>query len=326
VTFIFFGSVLLLSLGREVTFYFIQKSANMSPPYLILGNPFKILRLPMVLYIGWATTFYLSWYLAQRILKRIGGFSERIFPTILWAILVTGGISYCVEASAIRAGWWAWMFHDPRFKDFLLVPFSALEGWTGEIAFFLLIFFIVECSKYRRQWWRVFLYGTTMCLIINTITYLIVSLSSSDFDIIPNINIFIRALDSVRISLPIILMFFWSISFKYERLDTKNSKIGLFFYDAIPLFALLLILLVCIGIDIVVLNNSSLLFSVFPLIFLLLVSIKKVPVALIFFIACILFVIGNKLAYIISIPAAIFLAFWGFERLRKRYNLKLMRY
>lgn len=324
-TFIFFVSILILSFFRQVSFDFIYKSAGKSP-YLILKTTSRIFHFCSVEYIGWAITFYLSWYLAERILKRLGYLYDRIFPTIVWSILVSGAISYCVETTAIRAGWWLWMFFDPRFKDFLVAPFSALQGWSTETAIFLSIFFLSECSKYRKQWWRVFLYTAILGVIIDTVIYSIILLSPRNYNIFRNINKFFIVFDSARILLPIILMFLWPITFKYEHLDMKNLKRHLSLYDATPLLSLLFILSICIGIDIIALNEPVFLFSTLPLIFLLMFSIRKIPITLIFFMTLILLLIGNKFAYIISIPTAIFFAFWAFESLRERYKLKLMRY
>jgi hypothetical protein len=311
-TLTFFGSAFLHTLIKELTHVYMEnKFAFVLRPYWVLGARFKIFGLPLVIYMGWAITFYLSWYLAERILKRIGYFSDRIFPTIVWSLLIAGAISYCVETTAIIAGWWLWTSPDPRFKDFLVVPFSAIQAWPAQTAQFLLIFFLSECSKYRAGWWRVFLYT----LIVGMFIFLSIDYSFMNFW--RNTPI---VFDIVRISITILLMFFYSTQLQFIRLNppATERKKDTFFYDAFPLFALGLILFTCIIMDTLVLKNQVLLISIFPLAMFAMLSIKKIPLLVILILVSFSLIYGGHRLYILCIPTIIFLFFVGYAKLYKK--------
>ncbi len=300
-TFAFFGCVLLHSFGRQVVYTFTRRLSG-SLTYFVLGTPFKIFSLPLVVYMGWAITFYLSWYLAERILKKIGRFSDRIFPTIIWSMLIAGALSYCIETTAFRAGWWLWTRFDPRFKEFLLVPYSSLQAWFSNTAQFLLIFFLSECSEYKKQWWRVFLYTFAIWMVV-IIAVIYSPINFGQFALV------IKIYHLIRILLPILLMFFYPIKLQFTGLGPRGSERKEFLYNALPLFTLSLILFTCIIIDILIIRKPELLISKLSLVLLIMLSIKKMPLWLIFVSVAFSIIYGGQRFYILSIPSLVFLMF-----------------
>jgi hypothetical protein len=306
-TLIFFGGVFLHTFMKELTHIYVRCGTNLLPPYEMVGRGLQILRLPLIVYIGWAMTFYLGWYLAEGILKRIGSFSDRVFPTIVWSALIAGAISYCVEATAINAGWWVWLSADARFKDFLVAPFSALEAWPAEASHFLLIFFLCECSRHRKQWWRLFLYSFVIWLAI----FAIFIYFYTNFG---RLTPLIRVYDTVRILLPVLFMFFYPVKLEFTRLDSVSPKKNRFFYGALPLFGLGLVLSICVITDAMILKKMGLLISTLPLIMFTMLSFKKIPLSVILALAVFSLISGNRKLYIACLPVIIFLMFMAYAK------------
>lgn len=308
-TFVFFGSAFLHILLKELTHLYVENKFILTlRPYRVLGDTPQILQLPVFVYIGWAVTFYLSWYLAERILKRIGYFYDRVFPTISWSILIAGAISYCVEATAIKAGWWLWSFPDPRLKEFIITPLSAFYAWPSQTSFFLLIFFIFECSRFRKQWWRVFLF-TFIARLAHAalIIYGVVNFGQK--------NAIITTCDSVSILLPFLLMFFSSLRLQL----TLNLKKNTIYYNVLPLFALTSILFICVAMDISILKKPEMLVSVLPLVLLILLSLRNISMTAITILTVFSVISGSQKMYILCIPVVMFLLFLSY---REKYNLK----
>ncbi len=309
-TFVFFGGVFLHTLMKELTHIYVRYGTNLLPPYEMVGRSLQILRLPLIVYIGWAMTFYLAWYIAEGIIRRISFFRDKAFPTIVWSALIAGAISYCVEATAINAGWWVWLSPDYRLKDFLVAPFSTLESWPAETSHFLLIFFICECSKHRRQWWRMFLYSFIIWLaILGIFIFFYTSFG--------RLTPLIRAYDSVRILLPFLFMFFYPLKLEFTRLSAASEEKNTFFYDALTLSGLVLILSVCAVTDALILKNAELLVSTLPLVLFIALSVKRVPLLMTFVLSIFFLLSGNQKLYIGSLPAIVFLVFVGSAKFLK---------
>ena len=296
-TFAFFGGVFLHVLMKEITHMHVGHA------YLVLIKPLRILHVPLIVYIGWAMTFYLSWYIAERILKRLGSSSDKVFPTIVWSMLVAGGIAYCVEATALNAGWWQWLWPDLRLKDFLVTPFAALEAWPSETAHFLLIFFLAECSRFRKEWWRFYLYVFLLwSLIIAVFVYF--------YSFLPRFVAVIRVYDCIRLLLPVFLMFYSGLKLRSTRIQGAVSKRREFFYDALPFFSLSAILAVCLITDTAILKQPELLISMLLIGMLVILSVRKIPFWAALAVAGLSLLTADPRFYIVFIPV-IFYMFFG---------------
>lgn len=296
---------------RQWTLHIMESLYNQAP-YHVLDTSFRLLKLPIVVYIGWAVTFYLSWQVAGIILKRLDCFHNRVFPTLLWATIIAAAIGYSVETTAVATGWWEWSFVDPRHINLLVqpCPFATWIVWPGFAVYFLGIFFVTECSRHRKGWWRALIYYLIVDVIIGGI-----------FIINKNFNPVAELYENTKFLLLLIFLFVWPLEFKHVK-PVSKIKTRFAFLDAIlnsiPIFSIVTILGITVFLDIIVLKEASLVLSALPLIFLVLFCFKQFNPLLLIAAGIITVSICGVKSYILILPFGLFLIFLLIARFLKK--------
>jgi len=282
------------------------------PTPFIHANDSPLLFNVINITIGWIIVFYLSWYIAENIIKKIPHVKEKIFPAALFAGVSIAAFSYAIEATAINIGWWRWMFFEKQFSGFLVggVHFFALNAWFSFGLHFLVPFFLIECSKFRKASWKCIFF-----LIPFSRTCTMLFLGSH---IHRSIHEFIFFL------VLIILVFIQPLQFNYPQFKTRLSvhPFQRKLIEAIPLAVILMILIVLSYVDLIQIKNVYLLVSLLPFIVLVFLAFKKIPPLLILlFTAAILLSLG-KAGIPACMPALAVLGLLGIGNLMasKKYS------
>ncbi|MBL7196778.1 MAG: hypothetical protein ISS47_01620 [Candidatus Omnitrophica bacterium] len=242
--------------------------------------------LPLIIILGWMFAFYISWSMAERILRRIEIFNGKIFITILLSGLIVGGIFYSIETMAIGVDWLRLRFNDPRFGSFLIESsFVTIKARFYFVIYFLTAFFLIECSRFRRVNWK--------CIFFLLANIHIWTVDFLGFGL-PRI---IERTTAIILLLP--LSFLSPLRFEYGQAEWPESvKFSLNIrrlLTNIPLFMILFMLAFVTVMDLVVARQPALLVSALPVFFFLLLCINKIPFYFILILAVVLFaVIGSK--------------------------------
>lgn len=165
----FFGGCFAFGLLRDNWIWWISRFHGAVPPFSVADPPVRIGHATPLVAVGWSFTFYLGWFLAERILARAPAHRGRLFPTLLLAALAAMPISYATEAMALSAGLWEWRAHIREASAGLLgeVPVLALEGWYSTGLAFLSTFFLVAYSEVRdaRRFWGLAIVPAYMAIV-----------------------------------------------------------------------------------------------------------------------------------------------------------------
>ncbi len=270
---------------------------NPSMPYEFLPQHSSLLVNSALTIVGWVFTFYLGWYLADRIALRLKYWKNRIFPVLLLGLLVTASIGYSVEAAAIGMGWWHWTINDPRLSVFLIgVPFIVFETWMHFPAQYLLMpFFLIECSGLRRFGW------------VN-IFFLIPFIHSVTTHAQPQ---------SVRNSVEyagllalFLLAFVSPLRFDYSgvSLPKAQGRIKPRLIELLPMLVAITLIFILSFIDLITIQNPRLLISLLPICFLVLLSIPRIPLIFVILLNITCLLIFKKLAIFAALPLVIVLS------------------
>lgn len=311
VTSTFFLICFLYSIFKEnAVYYFEGIMRNSSPPYEILNPHIQIFHAPLAICIGWMFVFYVSWCLAERILKRINFFSKKLFPTLLLGGLITASISYCVEATGINAGWWHWTRKDSRLTNFFIegVTLSPIEGWFFTFMVVLVPYFLIECSKYRNRKWK-------YIFIIPSLFYIAIRLSG--FYLIAMIVECLAITLLLYLTLRSHLFLMHHLKNNHSH-NSINHPYILHFMDRVPLFMVFLMLIIMISIDLRIAGRPELFISKLPIIFFTLLSIKEIPFSIIFSLAFVITVCGRGKFLVLAIPPISFLILLIFSKWLQR--------
>jgi len=256
--------------------------------------------------IGWMLAFYLSWCIAEKIIERSTYLKGKIFPTLLFAGMVIAALSYAIEATAINIGWWKWVFFDVHLAGYLVggVHLFALSAWFYFAVHFLAPYFLIECSPFRQASWKCIFF-----LIPFSRTCTMLFLGSDLPRMVHEFIIFFILMILVLVN----PLHFNYPNFK-ERLTDRSLVCRL--VDIIPYIVASIILTMLIFIDIIKIKNPYLLISLFPLVVLILLSLQKVPVRLIAFLALGIGLAFGKFGIAVCIPVLIFLGLNAFFNLR----------
>ncbi|MDO8602524.1 MAG: hypothetical protein Q7O04_01590 [Candidatus Omnitrophota bacterium] len=294
-------------------------------PYLKLygfSNDVPVFVASLIATIGWVFTFYISWCIAEKILRRIDCFKNKIFATLLMSSFVVIGVSYCIEVTAMNIQWWHWDIHPLAQKNLFVGSYSFLPigAWLFFSLSFLIAFFLIECSKYRNSRWKAiflfipFIYGWSVYYYGPRVPLLPIGTMNV-------VGLFMFTI--------LFLSLLNQLSFEHGYIDynhkvLKNTPI-LYFLNKAPVFVLLLMLSIVIIVDLFVISKPILLISIIPLLFLLFLSIKKIPLQLIVIIALAV-IISDKLrlrAIFTIVPMIFFLILWMFSKIKERiYSLE----
>ncbi|MBN2482677.1 MAG: hypothetical protein JXD21_00580 [Candidatus Omnitrophica bacterium] len=260
--------------------------------------------------VGWIIVFYLSWRLAEKIIENIPYYKNRIFPVLFFSGLAAIGFSYAIEATAIAAKWWAWKYEYKEIaaSSFLVgtVPFYALTAWFDTTVHLLAAYFLIECTRFRKYWWK--------------FIFLFIPQCSYRFEIMG-----LRVYEElVMITFLSFFSFFNKLPFMYGNIDLvspvrRGKNIAGYLLKREPHMILILtasILAYVLFIDMFVIQQPVLIISKLPLGIMLLLAGKRIKTA--YFLALgilfLAFFIKSRPLLITLFPAAIFLVFEGKAR------------
>lgn len=305
-TFNFFLFALIAALRKEIGTFFGSKSLMLkgSPFFFPEANiPFLISFLTVI--FGWMFTFYIAWSLAEKITKRLDYFNNKIFPTLLFAGIIAASISYAVETVGVNMGWWRWKFYDGRFSEFLAgnAHFFAIEAWFYFTIHFLAVYFLIECSKFKKFDWKcIFL------LIYFIRTWSIVFSGGSDLPRIVE--------ERIMFCLLVALSFLLPLKFEVPVLKSpkKISVFSLKLINSIPFLVLFNLVGVLLFLSIVKIGNAHLIISFSPLVILVLLAIERVKFMIIIFFCLFLLLCSGYLAVPAILPIILFVIFKLIEK------------
>jgi len=298
----------IVGMKKEIGNFLGLAFSNMpSPAPFIHTTNYSLIFCVFNTAVGWMLMFYLSWCLAERIVNRVGYLKDKIFPTLLFAGIVIAAFAYAIEATAVNIGWWKWRFFDKHFAKFLVggVHFFALSIWFHHSIHFLVPYFLIECSKFRKTDWRCIFF-----LIPLSRTWTILFLGS-DLPLVIH--------QHISFFLLIILVFVRPLYFDYPEFKIKIDAHSFLYkiIEFIPFIVSLMILSVLLYVNIVKLKNGILIISLLPVIFLLLLAIKKVPLKFTALAGTLAFLFIGKTFIPAFIPVILLLGFYSLDRLVK---------
>jgi len=161
VYFVVFG--LFFGFFRAKMIYLIQIVFNNSyTPYAFNEARFKIGNDSLQIYIGWLSTVYLSWCLAEVTLKAIAGriknnrnLDRQIFPIISVAYFFTWCFSYSFETLSSFMKWWSWnsLLEANIYKSlFVNVPWVGLVDISTVAIEYLGVLLLVRYAFLKKDW------------------------------------------------------------------------------------------------------------------------------------------------------------------------------
>lgn len=277
---------------------------NPTMPYEFLVKHSSVMIETALAIMGWVFTFYLGWYIANRIAKRLGVWENRIFPVVFISGLVTASVGYAVEATAIGIGWWQWTISDLRLAGFLVggVPLIVFETWMHFPTQYLLMpYSLIECSKFKKANWKVIFFLIPFVHSVST---------QCRPDFIRNI------IEQFALVVLFILAIVSPLRFDYSGVKptTLKRNFNLKLLELLPMLVIVMLVSILGFLDLVKIHNSQLLISLLPLIFFILLAIKRVPLLWITVFSLICPLILNKQAIIAVVPLVTVV---GFKALAK---------
>ncbi|MBL7196790.1 MAG: hypothetical protein ISS47_01680 [Candidatus Omnitrophica bacterium] len=288
-TLTFFPFAFIVAFNKEFS-TFLKKSS----PFFFPGKEDFFILSILTVVIGWIVVFYLGWSIAEKIIKRVDFFQDKIFPTLLFAGIIIACICYAIEATAINIGWWQWFFFDKRFTKFLVggVHFFALEAWFYFAIHFLATYFLIEYSKYKKKDWKCIFF-----LIFFMRMWTIIFFKSE----LP------RVIEEwIALSLLFILSFLSRLRFEFS--DIKLPKGPKFLttnqLEAIPLLVIIMITAILAILDIAEIKEIQLLITILPILFFVLLAIEKIPLSLVVISTLALVVFGGAKMIPVLVPVA----------------------
>ncbi len=311
-TFNFFLFALIAATRKEVGSFFssgvvaLKKSPFFFPESSI---PFIVSFLTVI--FGWAFTFYLAWSISEKIMKRLDYFNNKIFPTLLFAGIIAASISYAVEVVGVDMGWWRWKFYDGRFSSFLIgnTHFFAIEAWFYFAIHFLLVYFLIECSKFRNTDWKCVFF---LVFFIRTWTI-----------VIPGSPVIFQIMEQhLMLCLVIALSFLAPLKFEFTVLKSSKriAPLSHNLIDFIPFLVVSNLLVILSFLSIFKIKNIHLLISLLPLFILVLLAIKRVRLMTIILFCTCLLMWGGRLIVPAIIPVVLFIIFKSLEKVMPCYQ------
>ncbi len=308
----FFTFAFIWAFMKETTIrYFIL----LPPPYEFVNNRIPIIFRVVIATIGWLFSFYLAWSLAERAIKRVKYFQDSLFAVFLLSGVIIASISYCIETTGIAVGWWHWIKTETRYMSDCFVGISpfVLAIWAFFGMHFLLPFFLIECSKFKKTYWKCIFF------IIAFIRDWIHRFSGPGLTMALEMWFIIGLLFFLSLVRPLKLEYYSQGAempigrFKFNR-NTLETL------DQIPIFASLFMLLILIIIDIYILHKPELLISCLPMVFFILLAIDKIPLLWLVFVAFRLILTFEKKFIITTIPIITILIFQAFSWIKENFN------
>lgn len=299
-TFNFFLFAFIAAMRKEIGSFFGSGAlASRGSPFFFpeTGTPFAISFLTVI--FGWVLTFYIAWALAEKITKKLGYFNNKIFPTLLFAGIIAASISYAVEAVGVDIGWWRWKFYDGRFSNFLIghTHFVAIEAWFYFAIHFLAVYFLIECSKFKKFDWK--------CLFFLIYFMRTWSIVFSEGSHLPRIM-------EQRVMFCLLIISAFLVPLKFELPVFKSPRISVIsrkLIDSIPFLVLFNLVGVLLFLSIAKIKDAHLIISSLPLVILILLAIERIKFVIIIFFCLFLLLYGGRLMVPVIIPVIIFMIF-----------------
>jgi len=279
---------------------------NPTMPYEFLAKNGSVMIETTLAILGWVFTFYLGWYIAKRIAKRLGAWENRIFPVVFIGGLVTASVGYAVEATAIGVGWWNWTIGDMRLAGFLVggVPLIVFETWMHFPTQYLLMpYSIIECSRFKNINWK-------------GIFFLIPFIHSVSTQFRSEL---VRAgIEHIALTILLILALVSPLRFDYSevRLPSLKWNLNLRLLELLPMLIIMILVFILSFLDLVKIHDVQLLISLLPVVFFILLAIRRIPLLWIVFFALFCLLIFNKLALVAVVPVIVVLVFKILARTR----------
>ncbi|MDO8602529.1 MAG: hypothetical protein Q7O04_01615 [Candidatus Omnitrophota bacterium] len=221
-------------------------------------------------------------------------------------------ISYSIETAAINIGWWRWKIDHQALKGLFIGGYSLhiVNIWLFFTVLFLTAFFLMECSGYKKTTWKavfIFLPFTYSWAILQRGPYM-----STLVEEIGVVSIFLF--------LPLILLaFFNHLLFEYEDAklakSSSNKKISVLLQE-IPLLLMLFMISIVVDIDFFILKKPILLISAMQAIFILLLSVRKIPFYIVFILSLFVLLLGKEKMIIPILPIMVVFAFWCVDKIK----------
>ena len=151
-TLTFFLSAFIFGIVRGNLVYFVT---NGNMPYIFFNPMLRIGGADLMMVIGFTYALYFSWNLAESLTNKHKSLKRKVFPTLAISCLFMEFTSFSLELTADKVGWWHWAesLLEWSLFDFLKIgPFIC--AWISVGFDFLIAFFLIECSKFKKKKWR----------------------------------------------------------------------------------------------------------------------------------------------------------------------------
>ena len=121
-------------------------------PYIFSEAVLSIGQAELPACIGWVFALYLSWTLAEGVLKKRPDAGSRVFPLASFGLLAMGCFSDAVETTASGVGWWRWNIISPS-NPFLPggTHLFGIVEWMSVGLDFLVPFLLFRTSRGARS-------------------------------------------------------------------------------------------------------------------------------------------------------------------------------
>ena len=280
--------------------YIFYGTTNVQPhPYFFTNPIIKIGEAPLIECLGWTFTFYLSWTLSEKILSKTNSYNNKIFPTLLLSCMISSTICYSIETACIVGGLWQWLapLWQHQSNCFIGIPPHAIMAWFYAASDMLLVFFLIECSKYRIAPWKlVFL---PLFAVHQGFVGLFFTKSARHTE------------EYFLIIILIALAFLNKMDFISGNIKITKRMEDLKFHtllNYLPETALFLMLIVVFIIEIILKCKPEFIVTSLPLFFVFLLSVPKASIPIIFLSSIIIATIGGKSFYALAVfPFVVFL-------------------
>ena len=262
----------------------------------------------MQVVIGWIFAGYLAWTVSEYVLRRLK-LENRLFPTVALAGLFLGAISYCMETTAPRVGWWYWEISTVN-AFFGRVPIAGIVAWFSIATDLLFPVLFIACSEYRGRWWRwltllVFPLHMGAHALYNTVPY------------IDNVHV-VMILAVAALAL-----------FNRTRIETGQvgrrvegkGGVAAVLVDLIPAAAVGTFLAVILRADLLVLGDFRPALTAIPLVILLVLAVRGIPVVVVLILSAAGLLawrwVGVRALYAL-VPLGVAAVFYSVEQARRR--------
>ena len=215
--------------------------------------------------IGWVFAGYLAWTLAEYVLRRVQ-LQKRLFPTVAFAALFMSAMSYCMETTATRVGWWYWEMSTVD-RIFGHAPSAGILAWFSIATDLIFPVLFITCSAYRRRPWRwVALLVFPLHMVAHAL-YATVPFIDHVHDVMILALAALALFNRTRIE----------TGFAEKPAETGRSVCSRL-VDLIPAIAVGTFFIIMLRADLLVVGEFTLAFTAIPLFIFALLAVRRVPV------------------------------------------------